>query len=182
MKKSILLGLFMTILVAQAQLYFTRAASVSFYSTTPVENIEAQSETGQSAVDFNTGNLEFSVAIASFHFEKALMQEHFNENYMESEDYPTAVFKGQLLDFESDGWKEGEMRTFTLNGTLNIKGIEKVVVTNITLTKTGENYIGNAEFTVSPDDFEIEIPSVVKDKIAQVITITVVGNYAPYKR
>ena len=80
-----------------AQKYFTRNGNISFHSDTPMEKIEGHNKNSTAVIDAESGKLEFAVLIKAFHFEKALMEEHFNENYMESNKFPKASFKGQIL-------------------------------------------------------------------------------------
>ena len=91
-----------TILLLSSQLYaqkvYTKNGSISFFSKSPLENIDAKNNQVMSVLNTQTGELQFSVIIKAFHFEKALMQEHFNENYMESTKFPKATFKGTLTD------------------------------------------------------------------------------------
>ena len=84
---------------AFAQKYMSTESTVSFYSEAPLENIEAESTKGKSILDVGTNEIVFSVPISSFIFEKSLMQEHFNEKYMESDKYPKAIFKGKIFGF-----------------------------------------------------------------------------------
>ncbi|RYZ52205.1 MAG: YceI family protein, partial [Sphingobacteriales bacterium] len=102
MKKLIIAMLMMCgmTMTATAQKYITRTGKVTFYSTTPVENIEAFNNDVSSVVDARTGDILFIVPIKSFKFEKALMQEHFNENYMESDKFPKADFKGRIMNLK----------------------------------------------------------------------------------
>ncbi len=83
----------------------TRNGSISFYSKAPLEDIEANTQTAVSVLDRKTGQIEFSVLIKSFTFEKALMQEHFNEDYLESDKFPKSTFKGHI-----DGFRQSQFR------------------------------------------------------------------------
>ena len=98
----------LTIGSADAQKYFTRSGKISFYSDTPMEKIEAKNGSATSVLDTESGKMEFAVLIKGFQFAKSLMQDHFNENYMESSKYPKALFKGEIsniddVDFGHDG-------------------------------------------------------------------------------
>src|SRR5690606_40197205 len=85
----------------------TRTGQIYFYGSTPLESIEAYNHAVAAALDLGSGELVFQVPIRSFIFEKALMQEHFNENYMESDRYPRAEFKGKLVDSPKEYAKSG---------------------------------------------------------------------------
>ena len=109
MKKAatIVLGLVFTAAGAVAQdKYFTKTGKISFYSKATLENIEAHNRSVTAVLDSKTGNVQFSVSIKGFEFEKALMQEHFNENYMESTTYPKAKFKGKIDNISSVNFKK----------------------------------------------------------------------------
>src|SRR4030095_1374411 len=100
----------------------TRNGSISFYSKAPLENIEANAQTAVSVLDKKTGQLEFSVLIKSFAFEKALMQEHFNENYLESDKFPKSVFKGRIEDVSKVNFGEDGKYNVVVTGDLTIHG------------------------------------------------------------
>lgn len=104
----ILVGiLFAGILLAQTR-YMTKTGYIGFYSHTPVEDIKADNNQVASILDSQTGEMVFNVLIKSFVFEKALMQEHFNENYMESDKYPKASFKGKVSNLEKIDFSKTE--------------------------------------------------------------------------
>ena len=95
--------------------YFTKTGKISFFSKAIIENIEAHNRSVTCVLDTKTGNVQFSVPIKGFEFEKALMQEHFNENYLESDKYPRGEFKGQIvnnseIDYTKDGVFQGKVK------------------------------------------------------------------------
>ena len=115
MKKTVIITLAMIFSTGMifGQRYFTKAGKVSFLSDASVEKIEATTNTGTCVLDASSGKIEFAVLIKSFQFEKALMQEHFNENYMESSKYPKAIFKGQIVEWSNiDLSKDGNYVIF----------------------------------------------------------------------
>lgn len=154
-----------------AQKYFTRSGKVSFFSTTPIENIEAFNNEVGAAIDLGSGIVVFQVPIKSFKFEKQLMKEHFNAEYMESDKFPKASFKGSI-DPKDIGSKSKIYKT-TVRGTLTIHGISKDVSIPGTITKNGNEIKLNTIFSVATADYNIRIPSVVKGKIANTIEITI---------
>ena len=179
--KYVVVLLFLIPQLVSAQRYFTRNGAVSFYSSTPVEDIEAHNSSTRSVLDAASGAMQFAVLMKSFTFEKALMQEHFNENYVESDDYPKAIFKGKITNLnEVDFSKDGEYEVI-VEGTMNMHGVEQMLKTKGSLhIKSGEIQ-GSSVFDIRPEDYEIEIPSVVRDKIAQSIRVEVDLNYKPMK-
>ncbi|MEZ4918503.1 MAG: YceI family protein [Saprospiraceae bacterium] len=155
-----------------SQKYYTRDAQVQFFSATPVENIEALNKNGTAVLDSETGNMQLKVLIKSFMFEKALMQEHFNENYMESNKFPSAVFKGTLVNFDKSLLKKEGKHPVTAKGTLEIHGVKKQVNIPGTITVKGGAISVASEFLVACADYDIKIPAVVRDNIAKEIKVS----------
>lgn len=175
-------ALFSVSLSAQNK-YFTRDGNVLFFSETPLENIEAKNQKATCVLDNETGALEFAVLIKSFEFEKALMEEHFNENYMESTKFPKATFKGKLQDYagiRDSGFPPGvEM---VAHGTLMIHGVEKEIDAVGYVTKEGQNMRLKSSFVVKPEDYKIEIPNTVRDNIAKEIKVSVDASLQPLNK
>ena len=163
--------------------YFTRDGHVEFFSYTPMEDIEAVNEKMTVVIDFETGEFETSVLIKSFEFEKALMEEHFNENYMESNEFPKATFKGQIEDFagvKNSNFPPGvEMAA---HGKMTIHGVTKDVILPVTVMPNGETYTARSAFVLNPEDYKIEIPNAVRDNIAKEIKVTIQAELAPLKK
>jgi polyisoprenoid-binding protein YceI len=158
--------------------YFTRGAQISFLSQAPMETIEGVSNTVNSAILPSDGRIEFAVLIKSFNFEKKLMQEHFNENYLESDKYPKATFKGTLTNLNKINFSKEGTYPATVSGNLTIHGITKPITTNGTITVKNKTLLVNCSFNVLLSDYKIEIPSLVKDKVNNKVAITVKGNYS----
>lgn len=157
---------------AAAQKYMTRTGQVYFYGSTPLESIEAYNHAVAAALDLSRGELIFQVPIRSFIFEKALMQEHFNENYMESDRFPRAEFKGKLTGSAKDYTKPGEYPV-VVEGTMTIHGVRRSVKIPGTLKVEGDKIQALAEFELVPGDYGITIPKLVENKIARVIEVKV---------
>jgi len=179
MKSLAFLSLLLSVIFAapMQERLITRNGSISFYSKAPLENIEANSKTALSVLDKKTGQIEFSVLIKSFTFEKALMQEHFNENYLESDKFPKAAFKGRIdnisnIDFEKDG-----KHTVSVTGQLSIHGETKTIITPAIITIQSGTTTANADFNISLTDYKINIPSLAKDKISNSVKIVVSLQY-----
>jgi polyisoprenoid-binding protein YceI len=172
----------LTSLKVSAQKYFTKDAGVSFFSHTPLENIEANNQKATSVLDAATGNIEFAVLIKGFEFQKALMQEHFNENYMESSKYPKATFKGKIVNNGDVNYtKDGSYKVKT-QGQLTIHGVTNNVETNGVIEVKGGKITGTSTFNVKPQDYKIEIPNLVREKIAQEIKVEIKSNYQPLNK
>ena len=154
-----------------AQKYFTRSGNTTFKASVEAfEPIEAVNKS-TSAILTDSGEVAALLLVKGFHFKVALMQEHFNENYMDSDTYPKATFKGNLNQFSFD--KMSSKTKFKLTGSLNIKGVSKEITTEAVVIKKGEKIIFTSEFKVTPKDFKITIPSIVSKKIAKSITIKI---------
>ena len=168
----------MTLNSLSAQKYFTKTGGISFYSQTPIEEIEAESNSASTVFDLASGKIQWAVLIKSFEFEKALMQEHFNENYMESSKFPKASFKGEIVDFESlDLSKEGEIQRGII-GKLTIHGVEQEIETIATFSVKDGQISARSVLKVQIADFDIEVPSVVAKNIAEEIEIKIEAAYA----
>lgn len=165
-----------------AQRYFTREGRIKFFSEAPLENIEANTNKALCIVDLGKGQVAVDLLIKSFEFEKKLMQEHFNENYLESDKYPKATFKGEF-DVPEDllALKEGTY-TVDVSGTITIHGVSKPLQTSLDLVVSGEEINTEFEFTAKVEDHEIKIPNLVIDNIAEEILVSANFNLIPYKR
>lgn len=165
----------------QAQKYFTKTATVAFESKTPLENIAATNKSGTCVLDAATGNVEFAILIKGFQFEKSLMQEHFNENYLESSKYPKAVFKGKLEGVQAaDLAKNGKYKA-KANGQLTLHGVTKPHVAEVSLEVKDGKIVAVSNFSITVADYNIKIPSLVKDNIAKVVQVNVSGNLESLK-
>ena len=156
-----------------AQKYFTKNGNISFFSATSIENIQADNNQVMSVLSAQTGDLQFSVLIKSFHFKKALMEEHFNENYMESDKYPKSTFKGIITDISGVNFaKDGNYKVM-VNGDLSMHGVTKNINTSGTISISGGKITGTSIFKIVLADYNISIPKVVENNISKTIEITV---------
>jgi hypothetical protein len=148
--------------------------SVSFFSETPVENIEAHNSRGQAVLDTKDGSLFFVITIKDFQFEKSLMQKHFNKNYLESDKYPEATFKGKIIGWNGIPSAKTEYR---VEGELNMHGITRKIELSAELGPSGEELMGQSTFTVLLKDYDIRVPKIVVKKIAEEIEIRINANF-----
>lgn len=173
-----LLGL---ILCAQgfAQKFYTKTGQLDFEASVPAfEPVKASHKNVTALVDTNTGDIAVLALMKGFRFRNALMEEHFNENYMESDSYPKAVFKGTIQNFSTDNMATKD--SFTVKGTLTLHGKTKEIETPITIKAVDGTYVMHTEFSVAPADFDIEIPSVVSEKISD--NISIIGDFNLVKK
>lgn len=164
--------------------FFTKKGKITFDATTPnsPEQIRAKNENVISVIDLSSGAMQFMLSMTAFEFEKALMQEHFNENYVESEKFPKAEFKGNVTDYKSINLGKDGNYTVNVKGNLTMHGVTKEVTSTGTMTvKGGMLAAGKAEFKVHLPDYGIEIPSVVSDKLSKDAKIKVDLVYEPSK-
>ncbi len=186
MKTSILIAFlaFLTAGVSAQNRYFTKTGKIYFDATTPSspEKIEATNEKATSVIDAGSGAMEFAVLLKAFAFERALMQEHFNENYVESDKYPKSTFKGSVTNIKEVNLSKDGSYPVKLKGQMTLHGVTKEVEADGTLTvKGGAIVSGKSNFKILFSDFNIVIPNLVKDKVAKEATIKVDVNYEPLK-
>jgi polyisoprenoid-binding protein YceI len=174
MKRTIvLLACMLVVMTAGAQKYFTKNGNISFFSTTSMEDIKADNNQVMCVLNTQTGELQFSMLVKSFHFQKALMEEHFNENYMESNKFPKASFKGNIADLSKVNFTKDGVYNVSVSGDMTIHGVTKRIVTNGSISVNGGKLTANAKFPLKVSDFEIAIPKLVKNNIAEAVDVTV---------
>jgi len=161
--------------------YLSRAGHIWFYSKTPMETIEAHNTQVASFIDVSKNTVAFEVLNKSFKFERALMEEHFNENYMESDKFPKAQFKGQISNIKEINFSKDGVYNATIDGDLTIHGVTKHITQKGTIEVAKGKIIAKAKFGIKPEDYKIEIPAVVKEKIANPLDVTIDITYDPMK-
>lgn len=154
--------------------YFTKAGKISFYSKSSMENIEAVNNKVVSVWDVGTGQIEFAVLMKGFEFAKALMQEHFNENYVESDKYPKAIFKGAIENSKALSLNTDNVSTVKVNGALTMHGITNPVNTTGVITAKNGAISATCNFSIALADYGISIPTIVANKINKSIVVVVV--------
>lgn len=159
------------------QKFISTYNQVSFYSEAPMENIEAHSYKAKSILDAENGEMAFSVPIRTFEFKKSLMQEHFNENFMESDQYPKATFKGKINDYRKQQGKQ----QVTATGDLEIHGVTHEVSVPGEIDFSDQEVKIKASFPVKVADYKIKIPSMVVSNIAEVVEVTIDFTYIPHE-
>jgi polyisoprenoid-binding protein YceI len=154
-------------------IYKSNTGNITFFSNTSLEDIEAENHKVKTAFDSKSGKIQFSVLVKDFRFEKALMQEHFNENYLESDKFPKSTFSGTIEQIEKINFEKDGVYTSTVSGNLKIKDITKKVSTVGTFTVEGGKVHAKASFYANPEDYNIKIPKVVTDKISRNIKVSI---------
>ena len=180
MKRLFLFLFFLNIVLAvNAQKYMTKNGYIGFYSHTPMEDIKGDNNQVVGAIDISTGEMVFQALIKSFHFDRALMEEHFNENYMESSKFPKTKFKGTIDGFNKAMLK-APVASIKITGQLNVHGVEKTITVPGTIGLEDGKLVATAKFKVTPEEYGIVIPSLVRDKIGKEMEITVKDTYVPF--
>ncbi|WP_297705437.1 YceI family protein [uncultured Eudoraea sp.] len=163
--------------VTAQEKYLTKEGYISFFSHSIVEDIKADNNQVLSVVDTSSGEIAIQLLMRSFMFKKALMQEHFNENYVESYKYPKASFTGHILNFED----LDELNGITeITGTLTVHGREKEISTKVLVEMKNNELILSGNFKVDVADFDIKIPAIVENNIAKTIKVSFELRHNPY--
>jgi polyisoprenoid-binding protein YceI len=163
--------------VAFTQNYFTKNGKISFFSKTSAENIDAASNQALSVLNTSTNELAFSVLVKSFQFKKALMQEHFNENYVESDKFPKSTFKGTISSAKKIDYTKDGTYPVTVSGDLTLHGVTNKATASGNITISGSKIAAKSEFVISLSDYKVVIPKLVEASISNSIKISVDGSY-----
>lgn len=182
--KNLLLAAFISasFLSTNAQIYFSRTGYLGMYSKTNMEDIKADNNKVSYIINFSTNQIEISCLQTAFEFEKALMQEHYNENYVQSEKYPRAVFKGKIepatpIDLKKDGTYK-----IKASGNLEMHGVTKPMAVDGVVKISAGKVSVEAKFPISCKDFNIQIESALKDNISDKIDVTAKADLAELKK
>lgn len=170
-------ALFLLSFNGQQDRLITRDAYVRFFSSTPLEDIEGISKQASSVIDTKTGAIAFKIPMKSFRFEKALMQEHFNENYVESDKFPNATLSAVIVDWDAFYLSDKKELKTRVKGDITIHGVTQPLDVPVTLEKSGDKVLLNCSFDVKTAEFDIKIPSTVRKNIAETIEVTVKAKY-----
>lgn len=166
--------------VSAQNIQMTKTGKVSLFSRAKsIEKVEADNNEVSSILNTQTGDFVFAVLMKSFHFQLALMEEHFNENYVESTKYPKSTFKGKITNLAAVNFAKDGVYPVTVEGDMTLHGVTKKITTNGTLTVKAGKIAAYSKFAVKLKDYNISIPSLVADKISEDIDITVDCKYEP---
>ena len=161
-----------TLIAAQGK-YFTKSGKIDFFSTTPAEDIKAVNKSVAVVLDAKTGDIQFSVLMKGFQFKKGLMQEHFNDSYVESDKFPLSEFKGQIINNSEINYNKNGSYSAKVKGKLTIHGETKEIETTGIIAVIDGKIGVNAVFNLVVADFKINIPAMLRDNISRTIKITV---------
>jgi polyisoprenoid-binding protein YceI len=159
--------------------FATKTGQVRFEASSPLEDIEATNNATSAVLNLTTAQLAFAVPVAGFKFKRTLMQEHFNENYMESEKYPLATFKGRLAGGNPADLATPGPHVVQVSGELAIHGVTHTIAVPATLELKGGQLLASTQFDVAPADYNITIPLLVRSQVAKVAHVRVALACAP---
>ncbi|WP_299835112.1 YceI family protein [uncultured Tenacibaculum sp.] len=162
-----------------SQKYYTRTGSTGFKASVDAfEPVQALNKS-TTAILTSKGEIASQLFISAFKFRLALMQEHFNESFMESNEFPKAVFRGKIEDFDLNSLTG--TKDVTIKGNITIKGVSKEIETKGTVSKVDDKINLATTFKLTPGDFNIKIPSVVRRKIARIVTVDLNYDFSEKK-
>lgn len=157
----------------------TKNGYIGFFSHTSMEDIKGDNNQVAAIIDISTGEMVFQALIKSFHFDRALMEEHFNENYMESDKFPKSSFKGKITNLSSVDFSKNGTYSVIVEGDLTIHNVTNKISTKGTIEVITGGINANSKFNIVPEDYKIVIPGVVRDKIDKNLEVTVSMKYTP---
>jgi len=155
------------------QKYYSKAGRIQFVSDAPLEKIEATNNSTLIVLDAATGRMDLSVLIKGFQFAKALMQEHFNENYMESHLYPKGLFSGTIINMKEISFSKDGSYIARVQGELTLHGVTKSMTTSGQVSVKAGKIYATSTFDITIADFNIDIPKVVKENVSKTVRVTV---------
>jgi polyisoprenoid-binding protein YceI len=161
--------------------FYTKTGKVDFISKAPMEDIEGKNKTVTAVLDSKTGAMQFAIQMKGFELEKQLMEQHFHENYAESDKYPKAEFKGSITNNSEINYSKEGSYPAKVKGKLTIHGVTKDVETTGTLKVNGGTIDANSTFNILLSDYNISIPTIVKEKVSNSIKIVVDCKLEPLK-
>ena len=179
MIRHLTLFLLLTLMLTRinAQLYYTKNAGISFFSRTALQDIKADNNQAISVLNIETGAIQVSLLTNAFHFPKAKMEEDFNEDYIESAKYPKSTFKGIITDISKIDVAKNARYVLQVTGDLMIHGVTKNMTVPATISIKNGNISATASFNVLVKDYNIRIPTIVENKVAENIQITINCDY-----
>ena len=152
--------------------YTTSRGMVHFNASTPLEDIDASNDKVNAILKSGEEVFGAVMLIREFQFRRRLMQEHFNENYMESATYPKATFEGRIPGLSE--LREGETRELPVSGSLTIHGVTRPLETHAKVTRTPAGFEVSSAFMIRPEDHKVEVPKLLFNKIAEEVEVEVV--------
>ena len=166
--------------VSKSQIFIGKESVANFFSKTAMEDIDGKNNAGQYVLNSATGDIQVKLTQKGFKFKSGLMEEHYNENFIESNKYPYAVFKGKINE-KIDYSKDGENKV-TVKGTMEMHGVTQNITVDGNVTVKGKEVIIDAKFKIKLSDYNIKDPTLIGTKIAEVVDVTVKSNLEMYNK
>ena len=168
--------------ICNAQIFKAKDGSttISFFSAAPLEDITAINKGAVIVLNSTSGDIQIRVSVINFKFKNALMEEHFNENYMETEKFPNAIFKGKINE-KLDLTKDGETKV-TVTGKMEMHGVIRDETYEGTVTRTGNDFTIKTKFKVKLVDYKIKVPSMYVKNIAETVDVDVQSTLEPFQK
>lgn len=163
--------------VTAQEKYIDRRGKASFFSSAPLEDIKAENDQAVSVIDTGTGEIVASMLMRSFDFRKALMEEHFNETYIESHKYPKAIFKGRITNMDEIDFSKDGKYTLDVTGEITLHGVTKPLSVKAEAVVSKGVIQAKSVFPLAVKDFDIKVPRLVINNIAEVVEVTIAFNY-----
>lgn len=168
--------------VKAQDMHLTRNGQITFFSTTPLEDIKAANNEVSSVLNTKTGAVQFVVLIKCFQFKKTAMQEHFNQKkYMDSDNFPKSEFKGNITDLAKIDFKKDGTYPVTVEGNLTMHGITNKIKTTGSFIVKGGKVSSTSKFNIILADYKVTVPAFQSSKVAEVVEVTVNCNYEPFQ-
>jgi len=166
MKHLFYIFLFISTSVFAQEKYLTKTGTLTFEASVPsFEEVKATNKAVTAILNTENGEFAALALVKAFRFKNALMEEHFNENYAESDDFPKAIFKGKINEFTIG-------KPSTITGELSFHGKSKAYKNiQIDTKKDGEDIVISGEFVANVSDYDIKIPKVVSNKLSEEVKV-----------
>lgn len=183
MKNSIIIALLLIGFQAiKAQNYMTKEGSIALYAETPLLIIDGKTQSAGSILNGTTGEVAATVLLTSFKFKEALLEEHFNENYVESHKFPKSQFKGKITNWSSVNISKDGTYPITIEGDLTMHGETRPLKSTGTIVVAGGKVSASTEFLVSLENYKIKVEESYKDRIPDKIKLTLKFNYTKMEK
>jgi polyisoprenoid-binding protein YceI len=179
-KYFVILCFFGTVKFCSAQIYLAKSCTISFFSSSVIEDIDATNEAAKPVMNTATGEVVIKVPVRSFKFHSQLMQDHFNEDYLETDKYPFAVFTGKIN--ETIDYSKDTVNSVTVTGKMNMHGVEKPVTVPGTITVNHGSITINSKFNVRLADYNITVQALYVKNIAEEVEVKITSELEPYKK
>ena len=174
--RKILIILFLSFFYGNAQKITTKTGVVSFDgSVVNFEPVRAKNESVTCVLNTKNGQIASLILVKGFRFKTALMEEHFNENYIESAKYPKAILKGKLVDFNINDIS-ATPKTYVLKGKLELHGEKNDININVSVSKSDTGINIDSNFVLNASDYNIDIPAFVRAKMLNGMKVKVNFN------